>query len=205
MEPLEFPLPACTLPPMSAQRQPRTFISAEAYLELERAAEFKSEYVNGSVYAMAGASFRHNCIARNILSLLTAGLKGRPCQSLGSDMKVRVDRANVFRYPDVSGLCGPVLFHDKVQDAYCNPELIVEVLSPSTELLDRGEKFMLYRLIDSLKKYVLVWQDRVQAEVFTKADDGGWDSIIYTETTDSFALLGVDLSLADIYDKVEFA
>jgi Uma2 family endonuclease len=161
------------LPPMSALRQPLQLFTAEDYLRRERTASFKSEYVNGHVYAMAGASINHNRISANVLSGLRTRLRSRPCEVLGSDMKVRVDKANVFRYPDVSGLCGPILFHDKTQDAHCNPSFIVEVMAPSTELLDRGEKFTLYRLLDSLREYMLVWQDRLRVELFVRNEEGG--------------------------------
>ena len=192
---------------MSALRQPRSLLTAEEYLQLEREAESKSEYVNGHLYAMAGARVNHNQIAANIGGMLWSQLRNRPCRVFGSDMKVRIDKANAFRYPDVSGLCGPILFHDSVQDAFCNPSVIIEVLSPATELLDRGEKFTLYRLLDSLVEYVLVRSDRVEVEVFTRDSDGRWTSIIYNEPADCFALPSLDgtLSLAEIYEKVTFA
>ena len=141
---------------MSGFLQPPRILSAEAYLASERAAAFRSEYVNGDVRAMAGASITHEEICGNILSLLKVQLSGRPCRVFGSNLKVRIDKANAFRYPDVSGLCGPILHHDREQDSYCNPAMIVEVLSPSTEAYDRGEKFTLYRLLDSLFEYILV-------------------------------------------------
>jgi Uma2 family endonuclease len=192
---------------MSALRQPRALFTADEYLRLERGAEFKSEYVNGLVYAMAGAKVNHNIISDNCLTFLKMQLRTRPCQAFGSDMKVRIDKANVFRYPDISGLCGPILFHDQVQDAYCNPSVIVEVLSPGTEELDRGEKFTLYRLLDTLVNYVLVRQDRVEVEVFTRDDEERWTSIVYNDPADSFGLSGIDctLTLAEIYEKVTFA
>ena len=191
---------------MSALRQPSRFLSAEAYLASERAAAFRSEYVNGDVRAMAGASITHEEICGNILSLLKVQLSGRPCRVFGSNLKVRIDKANAFRYPDVSGLCGPILHHDREQDSYCNPAMIVEVLSPSTEAYDRGEKFTLYRLLDSLFEYILVSQDRVQVEVFLRGNDRSWASTIFNELSDSFTLqtLGCPLTLADIYEKVEF-
>ena len=141
-------------------------LAVDEYLRQERLAESKSEYVNGSVDAMSGGTIDHNRIAGNIFWRLASQLSGRPCEVFNSDMKVRIDKANVFRYPDLSGLCGPLNFYDDAADVYRNPTLIVEVLSPSTEKLDRGEKFALYKLIDSLKEYVLVRQDRREVEVF---------------------------------------
>lgn len=192
---------------MSALPQPLSLITEVQYLRLEREAEFKSEFVNGLVYPRLGTTANHNIIAGNCLIFLTLQLRRRPCQVFGSDMKIRIDKANVFRYPDVSGVCGPVLFHDDTQDAYCNPSIIVEVLSPATERLDRGEKFTLYRLLDTLTEYILIHQDRVEVEIFTKLSKGQWSSILYDELADSFHLRSVNcrLTLAEIYEKVTFA
>ncbi len=191
---------------MSAQKQIRTMLTAEEYLEAERRGAVKSEYVNGDVTAMAGGSSNHSEIATNVIGILKQQLRPRPCRVFNSDFKVRIDKANAFRYPDVSGLCGPVLYHDSTHDAYCNPAVIFEVLSPSTEAFDRGEKFRLYRLLDSLFEFVLVRQDRVEVEVWTRGNEGVWTSIIYNERIDSFPLRTLDctFSLGDIYEKVEF-
>jgi Uma2 family endonuclease len=185
---------------MSALRQPRHLLTPEEYLERERRAELRSEYVNGEIRAMAGGTWNHAHAA------LAVQLRGRPCTVAGSDMKVRIDKANVFLYPDISGLCGPILNHDKSRDAYCNPSVIVEVLSPATEAYDRGPKFALYRLLDSLFEYLLVRQDRIEVEVFTRGGDGCWTSVIYNEPADRIDLRTLDcsLTLADIYERVEF-
>lgn len=180
--------------------------TSDEYLAQERLAEFKSEYVNGEVTAMAGGSSNHDAICQNIGQLIGVQLRERPCRVFTSNFKVRIDKANTFRYPDVSGLCGPVLYHDKTHDAYCNPAVIFEVLSPSTEAYNRGEKFRLYRLLDSLFEYILVRQDRVEVEVWTRGGGGVWTSVIYNERTDSFRLRTLDcsLTLGDIFEKVEF-
>ena len=192
---------------MSALSKPTLMVSAEEYLRRERLAETRCEYVNGEVLAMAGGTFNHDAICGAVQASLWKQLTGRPCKIFTANMKVRIDKANVFRYPDVSGLCGPVLNHDKEHDAYCNPAVIIEVLSPSTEAYDRGEKFMLYRLLDSLFEYVLVSQDRVEVEVWTRGSEGVWSSVVYNEVADSFALRTLDctLTLAGIYERVEFA
>lgn len=191
---------------MSAQKQIRMMLTAEEYLEQERAAEFRSEYVNGDVTEMAGGTSNHSEIATNIIGIVKQQLHKRPCRIFNSDLKVRIDKANAFRYADVSGLCGPVLYHDKTHDAYCNPAVIFEVLSPSTEAFDRGEKFRLYRLLDSLFEYILIRQDRIEVEVWTRGNQGVWTSVIYNELSDSFRLrtLECSLTLGDIYEKVEF-
>lgn len=192
---------------MSVIHKTEPYLTPEEYLRRERAAEFKSEYFNGYVVAMAGAKYWHNVITGNAQISIGAQLRGRPCVALGADMKVRVERANLFRYPDLSAVCGPIDFHDEVQDAYCNPALIVEVLSPGTENYDRTQKFALYRLVDSLSEYVLVAQDRVEVEVHRKQPDGRWNATVFTELCDVARLesVGCDLSLAELYEKVEFS
>jgi Uma2 family endonuclease len=189
---------------MSARLDSVPYLSADDYLRLERRAESKSEFVNGYVYAMAGGSLARNRITANLHRLIGKTLHQRPCEVFTSDMKVRIDKANCFRYPDASGLCGPVELHDEVGDAYCNPQFIIEVLSPSTEALDRGEKFHLYRFLDSLREYVLVRQDRAEVEVFRKESDGSWSSVQYDELSDALDLrsVGVRLPLSHLYERV---
>lgn len=188
-------------------RQIRTMLTPAEYLERERVAACRSEYVNGEVQAMAGGSSDHDAICANIGQILGAQLRGRPCRVFTANFKVRIDKANVFRYPDLSGLCGPVLYHDNHRDAYGNPSLVIEVLSPSTEDYDRGEKFRLYRLLDSLFEYIMIRQDRVEVEVWTRGTDSTWTAVVYNERSDTISLtsLNCTLKLADVYEKVEFA
>ncbi len=189
---------------MSALEQPAELLTSEEYLVQERAAEGRSEYFNGLVIAMAGGTMDHALIAGEIQYRLRGQIEGRPCLVFNSDMKVRIDRANVFRYPDVSALCGPVLLHDRERDAFCNPALIVEVLSSSTAKKDRGEKFALYRLLDSLVEYLLVEQKSQRAELFRKLPDGRWTTQVFSEPDDliELASIGATLRLADVYSKV---
>src|SRR5437667_1934288 len=119
--------------------------SAEQYLALEREAEYKSEYINGQIYAMAGASREHIAIATNLIGELHAQLKGRPCRVYNSDMRVRVKPTGMYTYPDVAALCGEPRFDDEQVDTLTNPSVIIEVLSPSTEAYDRRGKFSHYR------------------------------------------------------------
>lgn len=191
---------------MSAICKPIAMVSADEYLRLERIAETRSEYVNGEIVAMAGGTLGHDIIAGAVYASLLRQLAGRPCLVFSGNVKVRIDKANVFRYPDVSGLCGPVLHHDKHQDAYCNPAVIFEVLSPSTAAYDRGTKFALNRMLDTLLEYVLICQDRMEVEVWTRGDQGVWSSVVYNEAPDSFALrtLNCTLTLAEIYERVDF-
>lgn len=189
---------------MSALEQPVELLTPEEYLAQERAAEFRSEYFNGLVVAMAGGTMIHDLITGEIQRRLGNQMEGRPCNVFTSNIKVRIDRANVFRYPDVSALCGPVLLHDRERDACCNPALIVEVLSSSTAKKDRGEKFVIYRLLDSLVEYLLVEQATRRAELFRKLPDGRWTAQTFTAPDDVIELtsIGASLRLADIYSKV---
>jgi Uma2 family endonuclease len=192
---------------MSALKQPRDILTAAEYLRNERIAASKSEYVNGCVYAMAGATVNHNRVAAALLRSLANQLAKRPCEVFNSDMKVRIEKANAFRYPDLSGLCGPMVFHDETEDAYTNPSIIIEVLSLSTAKLDRGEKFNLYRLLDTLVEYVLVDPEKFWVEVFRRDSGNRWSSVVYTEAADRFHLrsLDVSLQLSEIYERVVFS
>ena len=131
----------------------------------------RREYVDGQVYAMAGAGEAHNLIAGNVFSRLRQAARGGPCRVFISDMKLRVAAWNAFYYPDILVACDPL-----DGDAYFKekPCLIVEVLSPATEGIDRREKLLAYRTLDSLREYVLIPQDRRPIEVYRRGDDGGW-------------------------------
>lgn len=189
---------------MSALSRTADLLSPADYLIRERAAEQCSEYLNGVIVTMAGATFAHDIIAGNIQRHLGNQMAERPCYVFSSDMEVRIQRANLFRYPDISAVCGPVLFHDDVQDAYENPGLIVEVLSSSTERYDRTEKFALYRFLDSLTEYLLVAQDRYYAELFRRHLESQWTEQVYSEPNDLIVLesIGCTLRLGKLYEKV---
>jgi Uma2 family endonuclease len=163
---------------------PQKRISPEEYLEMERAAETKSEYDDGVIYAMAGASEWHNLIVMGLGSFLRYHLPPQ-CRAYPSDMKVRLFRPTRYYYPDVTIVCGQSQFDDKVRDVLLNPLVIFEVLSDSTERRDRGRKFNGYQTIDSLQQYVLIWQDEYVVEHFRR-DDDQW---LYT------AIRGLDATL----------
>src|SRR5262245_46847116 len=129
-------------------------VTPEQYLVLERKADFKSEYLNGYIIAMAGASREHNLIAGNLHGELRSQLKGRPCETYVSDMRVFIDRTGLYTYPDIVAVCGEARFQDDGVDTLLNPTVIVEVLSDSTERYDRGRKFGHYRQLPSLREYV---------------------------------------------------
>jgi len=146
------------------------------YLRLEARAEQKHEYIDGEIVAMAGGTERASFIAANVIARLNSALEGKPCRVYTSDLRVRVARHAFLTYPDASIICGPVQFDpdDPAGTTVLNPRVIIEVLSPSTEAYDRGEKFKRYRRIASLEEYVIVSQDAPRIEVFQKAKNGSW-------------------------------
>jgi Uma2 family endonuclease len=184
-------------------RAQRLFASEE-YLSLERNSSFKSEYLAGKIYAMAGASPEHNIITANVVGEFYSQLKVRPCRTYPSDMRVKVDATGLYTYPDVTVVCGEPQYADEHGDILLNPTVIVEVLSPSTEAYDRGEKFEHYRRIASLTDYVLIAQDRMWAEHYVRQGDSQWllSEASTLEHSIHLASIGCTLSLVDIYDKV---
>ena len=180
------------------------YVSPEEYLALERKAEFKSEYVDGVVYAFAGGSKRHNLIVANIIITLGGQLKGRPCRVYPSDLKVRIPNSKRFFYPDVSVVCGDDEFADEEQDVILNPTTIVEVSSESTAAFDRGKKFLSYQQIPSLQEFLLVSQDEILVEGYARHANDTW---LYTKVAGPEGVLTLpsiecDLALRDVYDKV---
>jgi len=184
--------------------QPKPHLSPEAYLAAERVAPFKSEYVNGEVFAMAGASVQHVLIAANLVGELRTQLKERDCRVFSADLRVKVSASGLYTYPDVAVVCGPLLFDDDRQDTLLNPLVLIEVLSESTQDYDRGGKFELYRALASLREYVLVAQDRPHVEHFLRQDDGRWLFEESNQPDGSIVLpsIGCTLELREVYDKV---
>lgn len=183
--------------------EPKTRLTVEQYLALERQAETKSEYLNGEVFAMTGASREHNLLAMSVSTSLYTQLRGRSCETYAGDMRVRVSATGLFTYPDVVVVCGAPSFDATAVDTLLNPTLIVEVLSESTEDYDRGTKFAHYRTIPSLSEYVLIAQKEVHVEHFVRQADG-W---LLTETSnlgDTVELpsIGCRLALKDVYERV---
>jgi len=182
-------------------------LTPQEYLEQERAASFKSEYLAGHSYTMAGASESHNLITANLTRELSLHLKGRPCKTYASDLKVQVSATGLYSYPDVLVVCGPAQFADAKRDVLLNPTLIIEVLSPTTEAYDRGEKFSHYRHLASLTDYLLVAQDRILVEHYLRQPQGKWllTTVEDRQGTLRLETLQGDFLLAEIYDKVEFS
>jgi len=177
--------------------------TAEQYLEMERRADTKNEFINGQIYAMSGANRIHNQITFNLAGLLHSQLRGRPCEAYVTDMRVKISSTGMYTYPDVAALCGEAHFEDTHLDTLINHTLIIEVLSPSTEAYDRGGKFSHYRKIQSLMEYVLIAQDWYSVERFLRQENQ-WLFSESTDLSDTVHLQSIqcDLLLRDIYDKV---
>jgi Uma2 family endonuclease len=186
--------------------QPKTFLTPEEYLEIERLAEYKSEYYQGEMFAMAAANWSHNLIVVNVLAGLHAQLRSSPSEAYHCNMRVRVSATGLYTYPDVIVVCMKPQFLDGQRDTLLNPTLIAEVLSPSTEAFDRGRKFEQYRSLESLAEYLLVGSQRVSAELYARQPDGRWLLTAANSLSETLELpaTGCRLSLADIYEKVEF-
>ena len=184
--------------------QPKVQITPAQYLVAERQASFKSEYFAGEVFAMAGASYAHNLIVANVVAELRQQLKKQTCTVVPSDLRLWVESAEHYLYPDVTVVCGEPRFTDEHIDTLVNPRLIVEVLSKSTKDFDRGEKFTMYRTLPSFAEYILFAQDHHHIEHFARRTDGRWLLTDIDRLTDSISLVSIEgrLALAEIYDKV---
>jgi len=183
---------------------PKLRFTPEEYLALERRAEYRSEYFNGEIFAMAGASREHNLIAGNAFASLHAQLKGRRCEAYPGDMRVQVSQTGLYTYPDVVVVCGEPQFADAEVDTLLNPTLIVEVLSTTTEAYDRGSKFEQYCTLESLAEYVLIAQDRYRVERFVRQPDGQWLFSAANRLDQVISLASIDcrLPLAEVYDRL---
>jgi len=185
---------------------PKRQMSPAQYLDIERTAAFKSEYHNGEMFAMAGASPEHCDVKDNLISELGARLKGGPCRTRSSDQRLLVSSSGLYTYPDIIIVCGTpeYAFHDA--NSLVNPTVVIEVLSPSTALYDCTTKLMWYQQIESLKEYVMVKQDRPWCQSINRQPDGAWQLKIVSQLTDDFAFasLPIRIPLADIYAGVTF-
>ncbi len=186
--------------------RPKAYYTPEEYLRLERQADHKSEYLNGEIFAMAGATPHHVLIVGNIVTQLNLQLRNRPCTVYSNDLRVQVSSTGLYTYPNVVVVCDKLQFSDEQKDTLLNPGLIVEVLSESTKDFDRGEKFEHYRALASLAEYILIAQDKYHVEQFVRQPDNRW--ILWEtnrlEDTVILSSINCELSLAEIYNKVEF-
>jgi len=176
------------------------------YLRLERAAEFKSEFFDGEMFAMAGGTRAHSLISMNLGGELRSRLKDTPCVTYNTDLRIKSESTGLYTYLDVSVVCGEQRFLDDEEDTLLNPTLVVEVLSDSTEAYDRGKKFEHYRQIPSLREYVLVSQREPRVEQFTRQKDGTWTlkEAVGLDGEIQLVSVGVMLHLSEVFAKVQF-
>ena len=187
-------------------KKPKTFITPEDYLEIERQAEYKSEYYNGEMFAFAGAGFNHNLILSNFAKILGNQIENKSCFLFLNDMRLLIEAYALYTYPDIMVVCGKPKFTDEKKDNVLNPIMILEILSKSTESYDRGKKFEFYRSIPTLKEYILVSSDRPLVENFSKNEKNLWvltDEKNLNAST-QFSSLDIQVPLQEIYLKVEF-
>ena len=203
-------LTVCYIPVPAMEHEvsshPKTRITSQEYLALERKTEVKREYLDGEMFAMSGATREHTRIVTNMTVELGNQFADRPCELYPMDMRTKVLATGLYAYPDISALCGQAEFEDDQFDTLTNPQLIIEVLSESTESYDRGKKFAHYRTIPSLREDILVSQSECRIERFVRQDDDTW---LYSESADpngSIELTSVAcrLFLARVYHKVDF-
>lgn len=187
--------------------QPKQYCTLEEYFDLELASEEKYEFWNGEVFCMSGASLAHNQISLNTGTQLDMQLRKRECQVFPTQMRIKVPANPPYRYPDLTALCGtPEIERTHGLDMIVNPALIVEVLSPSTEAFDRGDKFTYYKSIATFSEYLLIAQHRPHVSQFVKGENGAWTFREFNELADTVSCASVPcvLALSEIYRDVTF-
>jgi Uma2 family endonuclease len=187
--------------------QPIATMTEQEYLAFERASETKHEFLDGRVYAMAGASMRHGRIIKNTSGSLYNQLRGGPCEAITNDLRVRVRATGLNAYPDIVILCGEPVLTDDHLDTLLNPTILIEVLSPSTEAFDRAEKWVHYQQIPSLQEYLLIAQGAPRVDHYIRQDDGSWRYTVTIGLDASVGLptVGCTLALAEVYENVTLA
>ncbi|GAA6620904.1 Uma2 family endonuclease [Scytonema sp. NUACC26] len=183
--------------------QSHLYLSPEEYLEAEKSSFIKHEYIQGRIYAMSGASDAHVTITTNLIALLRNHVRGTGCRLYATDMKARIEALNIFYYPDIMVTCDRRDLDCEYFKRY--PCLIIEVLSPSTEAFDRGDKFIDYQELETLQEYVLISQTRQRVDCFRRNPEGRW--VLYSyRGNQELQLISINFScsLADIYEDVSF-
>lgn len=188
---------------MSTARSPKTMTATE-YLDWERQQTERHEFYDGEVFLQSGGTRKHSLIGSNTLGEIHRLLADHECEAHGSDMRVRIEAANCYVYPDVLVVCPPI--EGEADDVIDNPVLVVEVLSPSSEDFDRGRKFGYYRMLPSLRDYLVISQDKARVEHHWRSEDGVWmlRDVEGLNASLHLASLDCDLKLGEVYAKVEF-
>jgi Uma2 family endonuclease len=187
-----------------ALKKPKLYTSAE-YLEFERLSEVKHELIDGEIFEMADAVKRHNQISSNIIRLLGNQLLERDCNAFSSDMRVKTTATEKYTYPDVVAVCGEEIYEDETEDTLINPQLIMEVLSKSTEGYDRGAKFEYYQTIESFTEYVLFTQEPFRVKQYVRENKNEWTYFEFRKPEDIVKLNSIEceITLQDIYHKIQ--
>jgi Uma2 family endonuclease len=192
------------------EHKPDRFYQHSEYLLLEQSdLDTRYEYVDGMIYAMAGGTISHGLIMSNTLFAIKDAIRGKEndCKTFGSDVKIAVEAANSFLYPDVFVVCDNIEDKTLKDQAISNPTMIVEVLSPSTQNYDQTKKFRLYRMIPSFREYVMIDQEQAIVEVFFRRDSGTWAIRTYQGLEGDIVLqsLGLQIPVSAIYDGIKFS
>ncbi len=182
-----------------------SYVTPGEYLALERKADIRSEFIEGRMFAMSGATRRHSLIAGNFYREISSQMRDRTCEAHMNDMRVKVSPTGLYTYPDIVAVCGEVVFEDKEIATLINPMVIVEVLSESTEAYDRGEKFAHYRRLETLREYVLVAQDKIRIEHFRREGEE-WilSEVSAPGATLHLGSIDCHVGVAAIYEKIDF-
>jgi len=183
----------------------KLYYSKEEYLEMEAAADYKSEYYQGEIFAMSGGSLKHSRICVNLNRSIWEATRNKDCGGFESNMKLEIAEADAYVYPDLMVVCGDVKVAENTTDVITNPVLIIEVLSPGTESFDRGKKFEYYRTVPALKEYVLVSQDKPRIEIYFRNDRNIWQCTVISglDKTVVFKSLEYEVKLEEIYYKTD--
>jgi Uma2 family endonuclease len=185
---------------------PDRYISLDDYFLLEETGEIKHEYYQGAAYAMTSGSIAHNIIVANTISQIHAQLHAKSCTVFAINLRLKVEATGLYTYPDLTVICGPVRSADGRNDTITNPSVLIEVLSPSTEGYDRGRKFQHYRTIGTLRDYLLIAQDGMHIEQYSRQEEYQWLLQEYSPIDNIVHLASIDCSLAltAIYEEVRF-
>lgn len=180
----------------------KTRFSEEEYLAFEKDSAEKHEFFRGEIFSMAGADTRHNVIFSNLFVGLGIQLKGKPCKPYGSDLRIHIPQNTLFTYSDISIICGDIVSSPLDADTATQPVVLIEILSPSTRLYDRGEKFALYRDIPTLKEYVLIDAHSVRVEVYRMNERSNWELQEYRSIEETLQIqsVGVSIPLREVYE-----
>ncbi len=184
----------------------RNKFTVEEYLTMEKTSDVKHEFYKGEMFAMSGAGARHNSIAVNLTVSLHKQLEGKPCRPYGSDMRIHIPENSLYTYPDISIICGDIIFSDDDEDTATRPTVIIEILSPSTQRYDRGDKFKLYRAIPALREYILVDAESINVECFSLNDKFIWELREYKKLEETVLVKSINgvILLEDIYKDAKF-